>query len=90
MWNLKKVIVKLYVLIIWTCTLAKFQENQRLMIMLSITCLNFCGKKLCIKNKLIDRIVNNTKFEWNLTCVLRVCLDRTYFAETENLLLKSL
>ena len=29
--------------------------------------LSFCG--LCIKNKFIDRIVNNIWFEQNLTCV---------------------
>ena len=29
--------------------------------------LSFCG--LCIKNKFIDRIVNNIRFKKNLTCI---------------------
>ena len=32
---------------------------------------NFCDLKLCIKNKIIDQIVNNIRFEQNLICMLR-------------------
>ena len=32
---------------------------------------NFCNLKLYIKNKLIDQIVNNIRFERNLICMLR-------------------
>ena len=32
---------------------------------------NFCDLKLRIKNKFIDRIVNNIQFERNLMCILR-------------------
>ena len=40
---------------------AKFVENQRSMVISTIKCLNFmfCNLKLCIKNKFINRIVNN-------------------------------
>ena len=33
---------------------------------------SFCDLKLCIKNKFIDRIVNNIRIERNLTCILRI------------------
>ena len=41
--------------------------------MSSMTFLNFkfCDKKLCIKNNFIDRMVNNIRFERNLTRMLR-------------------
>ena len=32
---------------------------------------SFCNRKLCIRNKLIDRIVNNIQFERNLICMLK-------------------
>ena len=40
--------------------------------MSSIKCINFlsCGIKFCIKNKFINQIVNNIRFERKLTCVL--------------------
>ena len=43
--------------------LANFQENQKLIVMLSIKCLNFnfCSLKLCIKNKFMNQIVNNIR-----------------------------
>ena len=31
---------------------------------------NFCNLKLCIKDKFINRIVNNILFELNLICML--------------------
>ena len=51
-----------------------FQENQISIAMSSKKYLNscFCSFKLCIKNKFIDQIVNNIKFERNLTCMLRI------------------
>ena len=53
--------------------LAKFQEKKKSIAMSSIKCLNFefCSLKLYIKNKFRDRIVNNVRLTWNLTCVLR-------------------
>ena len=41
--------------------LAKFQDNQRLIAMSSINFLNssFCSLKLCIKDEVMDQMVNN-------------------------------
>ena len=44
----------------------KFKEDQK-----SIKISNFYNLKLCIKNKFIDRIVNNIQFEQNLICMLK-------------------
>ena len=33
---------------------------------------NFCDLKLRIKNKFIDRIVNNIQFEWNLIYMFKI------------------
>ena len=62
--NFENLIVELYVLII-SSMIAKFQENQRSIVILSIKYLNFkfFSLKLCIKNKFIDIIVNNIRFE---------------------------
>ena len=62
--NFENLIVELYVLII-SSMIANFQEDQRLIVILSIKYLNFkfFSLKLCIKNKFIDIIVNNIRFE---------------------------
>ena len=62
--NFEILIVELYVLII-SSMIANFQEDQRLIVILSIKYLNFkfFSLKLCIKNKFIDIIVNNIRFE---------------------------
>ena len=73
----ENLIVGLHVLIIFFM-FAKFQENQRSITLLSIKCLNFkfLWFKFMHKNKFIDRIVNNIRFKWNLTCMLRT--QKTY------------
>ena len=62
----------MYVFII-SYVLVKFQDDKKLIIMLSIKCLNFkffeC--KFMQKNNLIDQIINNILFGQNLTYVLR-------------------
>ena len=62
--NFENLIVELYVLII-SSMIANFQEDQRSIVILSIKYLNFkfFSLKLCIKNKFIDIIVNNIRFE---------------------------
>ena len=57
--NFENLTVGLYVFII-SSMLVKFQENKKLIVMSSINCLNlkFLRYKFCIKNNLIDRIVN--------------------------------
>ena len=58
--NLENLIIILHVFII-SSMLVKFQVNQRSIALSSIKCLNFkfFGLNLCIKNKFINRIVNN-------------------------------
>ena len=70
--NFENLTVRLHVLIT-SLLLTKFQENQRSIAMSSNKCYNFkfCNLKLYIKNKLIDQIVNNIRFERNLICMLR-------------------
>ena len=48
--------------------LAKFQDNQRLIAMSSINFLNssFCSLKLCIKDEVMDQMVNNIQLAWLL------------------------
>ena len=58
--NFDKSTIRLYFLII-SSILVKFQEDKKLIAMSSIKCLNFkflCLKS-CIKNKFMDRKVNN-------------------------------
>ena len=70
--NFENLTVRLHVLITFKI-LTKFQENQRSIAMSSSKCYNFkfFNLKLYIKNKLIDQIVNNIRFERNLICMLR-------------------
>ena len=53
--------------------LTKFKNDQRLIIMSLINCLNsnFYNLKLCIKNEFINQIVNYIRLAWKLTCMLR-------------------
>ena len=46
-------------------------KNQLLCHHINVIISIFCNLKLCIKNKLIDQIVNNIQFERNLICMLR-------------------
>ena len=46
-------------------------KDQLLCHQKNVKILSFCDLKLCIKNNLIDRIVNNIQFEQNLICILR-------------------
>ena len=45
-------------------------KNQSLCHQVNIKISSFYDLKLCIKNKFIDRIVNNIQFEQNLICML--------------------
>ena len=47
-------------------------KNQLLYHQINVKISNFCGLKLCIKNKFIDRIVNYIRFERNLIFILRI------------------
>ena len=49
----------------------KMIKNQLLYHQTNIKILSFCNLKLCIKNKFIDQIVNNIRFEQNLIYMLR-------------------
>ena len=70
--NFKNLTVRLHVLIIFFMHV-KFQENQRSIAISStnVKISNFYDLKLYIKNKFIDRIVNNIQFERNLICMLK-------------------
>ena len=46
-------------------------KDQLLCLQTSVKISNFCDIKLCIKNKFIDQIANNIRFERNLICMLR-------------------
>ena len=52
---------------------AKFQGDQRLIAMSLINCLNsnFCSLKYCIKDYLMDRMINNIQLTWKLLWMLR-------------------
>ena len=50
----------------------KKKKNKFLCHQTNVKILNFYNLKLCIKNKFIDRIVNNIRIERNLTCILRI------------------
>ena len=67
---------------------AKFQGNQRSIIISSINCLNssFCSLKYCIKYEFIDRIVNNIWSVTKLACMLkiyRICNPTVRFSKYE-------
>ena len=49
----------------------KKTKDQSLCHQVNVKISNFYDLKLCIKNKFIDRIVNNIQFEQNLICMLR-------------------
>ena len=70
--NFDKFAIRLHFIFI-SFILAKFSKNQRSIIMLltNFYISSFCNIRLCIKNKFMDRIVNNIQLEQNLTCVLR-------------------
>ena len=61
--NFENLTVKLHLLII-SSMLVKFQEDKKLITILSTKYLNssFWGLKLCIKSKIINQIVNNIQF----------------------------
>ena len=44
-------------------------KDQLLYHQINVKILSFYDLKLCIRNKFIDRIVNNIQFEWNLICM---------------------
>ena len=71
--NFENLTIRLHGLIT-SLMLTKFQGNQRSIATLSNKCYNFklLYLKLYIKNKLIDQIINNIQFEWNLICMLRI------------------
>ena len=68
--NFENLTVDLHVFII-SFGLAKFQEDQNSYVINQILNFKFLWYKIMHKNKFIDRIVNNIRFEQNLTCVLR-------------------
>ena len=47
-------------------------KDQLLCHQINVKISNFCDLKLCIKNKFIDRIVNNIRFEQNLILMLKI------------------
>ena len=47
-------------------------KDQSLYHQIKVKILNFYNLKLYIKNKFIDRIVNDIRFEGNLICILRI------------------
>ena len=47
-------------------------KHQLLCYQINIKISSFCDLKFCIKNKFIDQIVNNNRFEGNLICMLRM------------------
>ena len=55
------------------CKIKKKKIEKSIAVSL-MTCLNlkFLGKTISLKNMFIDWIVNNIRFERNLTCVLRI------------------
>ena len=70
--NFQNFTFELHVLIT-SLILTKFQENQKSIAISSNKCYNFklLYLKLYIKNKLINQIVNNIRFERNLIYMLR-------------------
>ena len=46
-------------------------KNQLLYHQINVIISSFCNLKLYIKNKLINQIVNNIRFERNLICMLK-------------------
>ena len=47
-------------------------KDQSLYHQIKVKISNFYNLKLYIKNKFIDRIVNDIRFEENLICILRI------------------
>ena len=47
-------------------------KDQSLYHQIKVKISNFYNLKLYIKNKFIDRIVNDIRFEGNLICILRI------------------
>ena len=47
-------------------------KDQSLYHQIKVKISNFYNFKLYIKNKFIDRIVNDIRFEGNLICILRI------------------
>ena len=68
--NFENLTVRSHVLIIFFMHV-KFQEDQRSIVISStnVKISNFYDLKLYIKNKFIDRIVNNIQFKRNLICM---------------------
>ena len=62
--NFDKFIIRLHFILI-SFILAKYLENQRSIIMLltNFYISSFCNIRLCIKNKFMNRIVNNIRLE---------------------------
>ena len=60
--------------LLYTSYLQNFKKikNKLLCHQANVKILSFYNLKLCIKNKFIDRIVNNIRIERNLTCILRI------------------
>ena len=71
--NFKNLIVRLYVLVT-SLMLTKFQnfKDQLQYYQINIIISSFCNLKLYTKNKLIDQIVNNIRFERNLIYMFRI------------------
>ena len=68
--NFENLTVRLHVLIILNAyKISKKIKNQLLCHQINIIISSFCNLKLYIKNKLIDQIVNNIRFERNLICM---------------------
>ena len=70
--NFENLIVRLHILIT-SLMLTKFQEikDQLLCHQINVIISSFCNLKLYVKNKIIDQIVNNIRFERNLIYMLR-------------------
>ena len=67
---------------------AKFQCNQRSIVISSINCLNssFCSLKYCMKYEFIDQIINNIWSVTKLVCMLktyRICNPTVRFSKYE-------
>ena len=71
--NFENLTIRLHVLIT-SFILAKFKKikNQLLYHQINVKISSFCDLKLCIKNKFIDQIGNNIRFEQNLIFMLKI------------------
>ena len=70
--NFDKSTVGSYYLCIFSM-IAKFQGDQRSIVMSSINCINlsFCSFKWCTKDEFMNGMVNNIQLEWELACMFR-------------------